>query len=271
VVGTNNFNEMKKKLLQGTFALFILLSTSFITFSQTGGNLTFNCTTTAPSGNWGNKHVLAIWIENAQSPSSFIKTKSKYGYEDDHLTAWGPKSGKNLVDAVTGATLSSYGTQSVIWDGTDISHVVVADGTYKVFIEMGWGKDKVLQHAVTSFTFNKGATAFHAEPSGDGNYSNISIDWTPTVTFSNTLENAGSILVFPNPTNGVVRLDFKQSIQSAKITVESELGGLVYSKNLENNFNGLFTIDLSSFANGLYFVKVISPNQKYLYKVVLNH
>lgn len=104
------------------------LSLSIGVQAQTAGSLTFSCATTAPSGSWGNKHVLAVWIENAKNPTAFIKTNSKYGHEDDHLTSWVSKSGKNLVDAVSGATLSSYGKQSVIWDGTDISHNVVIDG-----------------------------------------------------------------------------------------------------------------------------------------------
>lgn len=214
---------------------------------------------------------MAIWIENTQNPSAFIKTKAKYGNEDDHLTAWVAKSDKNKVDAVTEATLSSYDAQTVLWDGTDVNSNVVADGNYKVFIEMGWGKDKTAQHSVSSYTFTKGANTVNLTPTGNNNYSNISIEWKPIITFSNTIETSNSVVVFPNPTNGTVKLDFKHAIPSAKIIVENELGALVYSKNVENDFIGLFSVDLGSFANGLYLVKIISPKQKYIYKVILNH
>jgi hypothetical protein len=261
---------MKNILFPVVLSLVFLLSNSVLTYSQTAGTLSFSCSTNAPSGNWGNKHVLAIWIENTQSPSAFIKTKAKYGNEDDHLTSWVAKSGKNKVDAVTGATLGSYSTQSIIWDGTDVNSNVVPDGNYKVFIEMGWGKDKTAQHSVSSYTFTKGVDVVNLTPAGNDNYSNVSIAWTPSVTFSDALENSELVSVFPNPSNGIIKLDFKKSIPSAKIRIENELGSLVYAKNLETDFTGLFQVDLSSFSNGLYLVKVISPEQKFVYKVILN-
>lgn len=252
-----------------TLAAFFSLTVS-VALSQTAGSLTFSCNTTAPSGSWGNKHALAIWIENTQTPSVFIKTKAKYGNDDDHLTSWSAKSGRNLVDAVTGATLGSYEVRSIIWDGTDVSKKVVPDGTYNVFIEMGWGKDKVAQHAVSSFSFTKSANSVQLTPAGNNNYSNISIKWTPTVTLSQTLENSGIAEVYPNPASGLVKLDVKRAIPQAKIQVENSLGSAVFTKQLEKNFTGILNIDLTAFANGIYFVKIVSPEEKFTYKVMLN-
>ena len=88
-------------------ALILCLGFIYPLSAQTTGTLNFSSNTTAPSANWGNKHVAAIWIQNNANPSVFIKTNAKYGSEDDHLTSWVPVSGKNLVDAVTGSTLGS--------------------------------------------------------------------------------------------------------------------------------------------------------------------
>ena len=237
---------------------------SVTTFAQTAGTLSFTCSTDAPSGTWGTKHVLAIWIEDTQNPSHFIKTKAKYGHDEDHLTSWKPKSGGNIVDAVTGATLSSYGTQSVIWNGTDINNNVVSDGTYKVFIEMGWGRDKTNQHSVMSFVFPKGAELVQLSPTGSSNYSDVAITWTPTLTLVSQIQNNDDISVFPNPSNGIVSLDFKQVMHSAIVT-----GILIYKKSLENDFSGIYNIDLSSNSKGLYFVKVHGIESEYIFKVIL--
>ena len=164
--------SLKKFTYFFAFSVFLILSATVN--AQTAGSLTFSCTTAAPSGNWGDKHVLAVWIENTQNPSVFIKTKSKYGSEDDHLTAWGSKSGKNLVDAVTGATLSAYGKQSIIWDGTNVSHNVVADGNYNVFIE----NDVIVGDNVT---IKSGVQIWDGLRIGD----NVFI--SPNVTFTNDL------------------------------------------------------------------------------------
>jgi hypothetical protein len=259
-----------KRAIAGFVNLIVILCISIGTYAQTVGSLTFSYTTSAPSGNWGNKHVLAVWIENVQDPSVFIKTNSKYGHEDDHLTSWTSKSGKNLVDAVTGATLSSYGKQSVIWDGTNVSHSVVADGDYKVFIEMGWGKDKVNQHSVMSFTFNKSGNSAHLTPTGNGNYSDVVIDWVPAVTLINSLQNPDAVSVFPNPTKGIINLDFSGNQSSASVIVENSVGASVYRNKIESGFSGLLDIDLSSFANGLYFIKIVNPDKQFVYKVLLN-
>ncbi len=178
-----------KVRITSVLSLIVFLSLSINAFSQTAGELTFSCSTYAPTGSWGNKHVLAIWVMDTKDPANFIKTKAKYGHQDDHLTSWTAMSGKNLVDAVTGATLTSYGTESVLWDGTDVNSTVVPDGNYNVYIEMGWGRDKINQHAVLSFTFTKGADAVQLTPTGTSNYSDVSVEWKPTVTLANDFEN----------------------------------------------------------------------------------
>ena len=258
------------KALSNLTLLIGFLSLSLGLQAQTAGSLTFSCTTSAPSGSWGDKHVLAVWIENVQNPSLFIKTNSKYGQEDDHLTSWIAKSGKNLVDAVTGATLNAYGKRSVIWNGTDVSHNVVVDGDYKVFIEMGWGRDKVAQHSVMSFTFNKSGNSVHLTPAGNSNYSDVVIDWVPSVTLVNSIGNNEPVNIYPNPTNGKVSLKFSENLSSANLVVENSLGVMVYRNKVESGFSGLFNIDLNGFANGIYFIKIISPEKQLVYKVILD-
>jgi hypothetical protein len=257
------------RTIAGTLIMMAFAAFTSIAYSQTSGSLTFSCNSSAPSGSYGSKCVMAIWIENTQNPSVFIKTNAKYGHEDDHLTSWVPKSGNNMTDAVTGATLSSNNTPSVIWNGTNVSKVVVADGTYNVLIEMGWGKDKVVQHSVMSFTFTKGPGAVHLTPAGNAYYSNVVIDWVPKTTLNNITEDLKSLCVFPNPSNGIINLEIKQNLPSAKIEVKNSLGAMIYSKNIEEGFVGIMNLDLNSFSNGLYFLKVTSTDQQYVYKIIL--
>ena len=261
--------SLLKIVIRTSLTLMIVSILSVKVLSQTAGTLTFSCSTYAPTGTWGNKHVLAVWIEDTQNPSNFIKTRAKYGHQDDHLTEWTAESGKNLVDAVTGATLTSYGTETALWDGTNVSSTVVPDGTYNVFIEMGWGRDKINQHAVMSFSFTKGENAVQLTPTGSSNYSDVSVEWKPAVTFSSDFNKRNPVTVFPNPSKGKVSLDFKNSIRLAKITVENESGISVYNNILKNNYSGILNIDLTPFANGLYFVKVLTPEKEYVYKVLV--
>ncbi|MFN8208609.1 MAG: DUF2271 domain-containing protein [Bacteroidales bacterium] len=237
---------------------------------QTAGTFTFSCTTTAPSGSWGNKHVLAVWIQNNAAPSVFIKTKAKYGNEDDHLTSWTAASGKNLVDAVTGATLSAYGTVSVSWNGTDVSKNVVMDGDYTLFIEMGWGKDKVGQHAVASFPFTKGAVSQHTTPAGTTNYSNAVIDWQPTATLLNTVEDENGLCIYPNPGDGLVQLRFQKRFSDLSISVFNPAGKLLLKESVGVQEAGTRSLDLSKYSPGLYLVSINSSTGTLNYRIVIN-
>ena len=260
---------MKKDGIIRTAVLTMIFLTGMlgIACAQTAGNLTFSSNTTAPSGTWGDKHVLAIWIENATS-STFIKTNAKYGYEDDHLTSWSSSSKGNVVDAITGATLTSYGTQSVIWDGTDISSVVVPDGSYNVFIEMGWGSNKSTQHSVLSFTFEKGPNTVNLAPTGNSNYSDVVVNWAPTVNLVNKSKSDQSPIVYPNPSNDVVYLDIKKGFTNSKVLIYNSIGELKFEEKLPDGFTGHVQLDLNGYSGGMYLVKLVSPESQYVYKIL---
>jgi len=77
-----------------------------------------------------------------------------------------------------------------------------------------------------------------------------------TTTIENTIADA--LNIFPNPTKGVVTLSFEAvEIQDIKIQIVNSIGQQVYNNHL-NKHIGLVNekIDLSSFSEGLYFVKI---------------
>jgi len=268
-----NISIMKATFIQAKAFLFFVVFCGFATistYSQTAGTLTFSSGTYAPNADYGTKHVLAVWLENTANPSVFIKTRAKYGDEDDHLTSWEAISGSNTVDAVTGATLASYGTITGTWDGKNVAGTVVPDGTYNLFIEMGWGDNKTEDHAVTSFTFTKGPDAQHLTPVGTTNFLDVVIDWTPMSTLIGTVENFDNVNVYPNPTNGIVNLKFMKELDGATMLVTDGSGKTVFSERNVKIPVGSKLIDLSTYQNGLYFISIESGNVKYNYKVLIN-
>lgn len=239
-------------------------------FAQTAGTLSFTCTTAAPSGNWGDKHVAAVWIQNNENPSVFIKTNAKYGHEDDHLTSWTAISDKNLVDAISGATILSYGALSATWDATDVSQNVVLDGEYSVFIEMGWGKDKVNDHATSMFTFTKGPSAQQLTPGGNSNFSGISINWQPTTTLISSVDDKNGVYVFPNPSKGAIKLNFQKELLNVKIEVSDLSGKILYSEKQQQIALGVKTLDISDVPEGMYLLTIFSENSYFTYKLVID-
>ena len=77
-----------------------------------------------------------------------------------------------------------------------------------------------------------------------------------TATIENTIADALTIL--PNPTKGVVNLRFETLVvKDVNVNILNSLGQQIYSNHLTNHI-GLVNekIDLSSFSEGLYFVKI---------------
>lgn len=257
--------NLKTIFLNGSMVLS-LLGITFMAQAQTAGSLTFNCSTSAPNADYGTKHVLAIWIQDAGG--QFVKTNAKYGNEDDHLTSWKASSGGNKVDAVTGATITSYRNESVVWNGTDVNSNVVPDGTYKVFIEMGWGRDKTNDHSVVSFSFTKGTDQVEVTPDGTTNYSNVSLLWEPEVSAIQTQVAKNELLVYPNPSNGLFELEIKKGLTEAKLVVADLSGRVLKQETIAEGFTGIIPLQMTGFKTGIYFVKVIMPQQKLIYKVI---
>ena len=137
-----------KKIFTNAFAL--ILSTGL--FAQSMGTLTFHFTeVTQPTANCYNgnaQHDLAVWIQT--STGTFVKTRLRRvgGGTSDHLPTWATNSGGsssnalgatcNVVGATTGATLSSWTTQNITWDGKNAAGTLMADGAYRVAVQSTW-------------------------------------------------------------------------------------------------------------------------------------
>jgi hypothetical protein len=256
---------MKKYLLSIGVLIGLLLPNFLI--AQTSGTLSFSFTPVAHTGSWGSKHVLAVWVQD--NSDGFIRTEHRYwgNGTKDELPNWKSNSNQNVVDAVTGPTLSSYTTKSFQWDGTDLSGNLLPDGDYKITIEECWshGSSKVTK----SFTFTKSDTEFHLTPENDANFTDVIIDWVPSTIGIDEMENTKMFSVFPNPTDGKITIDFKEQSKNCKITILNNLGQKVYIEKEVDTSSGIKSIDISRFKNGIYFLNVELDSKIYTKKIVM--
>jgi hypothetical protein len=267
---------MKRKL-PNVLICFAIVMSIFISKdanSQTTGTLSFTVNPVSHTGNWGTDHFVAIWIEN--SSTAFVKTKLKNADNhgtSSHLLIWKAKSTSNVVDATTGASLTAYTSPlSIIWNGTDISGTVVPDGTYNVWVEFTWNHGATgVGTTTTSLQFTKGPAIDIQSLATTAFFSGISLTWTPDGVGIQNTENKESISVYPNPSTGIVNIDFKQGFNGL-IQIENTLGAKIYEEQVEVLNSETKTIDLSKFANGTYYVNVQSKNSTEIqkFKVVLN-
>lgn len=171
-----------------------------VAFGQTSGTMTFTTKTVTYSAPYSPRHILAIWI--ADGNGTWVKTRKRI-YQNtayrQYLTNFknATNSTYNATDAITGATLQSHQTHTVSWDGKDVNGNLVADGTYRVYIEFtsanATGKLYYCE-------FTKGPDAFTLTPANQTNFQDISVAWTPEATgIENKDIKTEGIVCYPNP------------------------------------------------------------------------
>ncbi len=262
------------------FAASLAIASSMSLFGQTNGTLTFTFTQVAHSPCYtGSKNVLAVWIQS--STGTFIKTKLRNvgSVTKDHLPTWSVNAGgtasncltANVTDATTGATLTSFGTKTIVWDGKNVSGTVngvtVPDGVYKVSIQSTWNHGTG-STVTSSFTFTKGPVADSQTPANTANFTGMTLNWVPDFTGVNDLATVDpEINVYPNPTTGLFNVDFKKA---TTIKVVDVLGATVYEQKIDQNSAATVTIDLANLSNGIYFVYVMDEQKSSKRKIILN-
>ncbi len=76
------------------------------------------------------------------------------------------------------------------------------------------------------------------------------------------------VLLYPNPTRGIFSIGFKQIQPSASLTIYNMEGRQVMHRQLVNTTSE--DVDIQALSDGVYFVKVITPEKTRVLKVVKN-
>lgn len=232
-------------------SLTIFISSSAIAqtvLTETAGEVTFSVKTVTANGNFAPKHVLAIWVEDMQG---FVKTKLlRANQRKQYLYTWRSVSNDNVIDATTGATLTSHQTHTVIWDCTDVDGNIVPDGDYTIRVEF---TEKHAQGPLTAVTFTKGTEEQHLTPSDEDNFINMTLDYIPETTgLSSSPEN--NLQVYPNPGNGFFKLTLPFP-EPYEMDVYDVTGIHIYHQS-GNGTESVVSFDLSEFNSGIYFVQI---------------
>lgn len=80
-----------------------------------------------------------------------------------------------------------------------------------------------------------------------------------------------SVLVYPNPSTGIVHLAINGFMgHRLELQVLNVIGSIVYRETItELNDRYIKTLDLSKFANGLYYVKLDGDNASEMRKLII--
>jgi hypothetical protein len=258
---------MRKALIISIAFIFISAIQSKI-FGQnnqifTSGEVTFTVRTVTDNGTYSPKHVLAIWVEDA---NGFVKSRLvRANQRKQYLYKWMASSNNNVVDATTGATLSSHQTHTVTWDCTGLDGNEVPDGEYYIFIEY---TDKHAQGPWTTVTFTKGPDEVHITPADLPYLKDMQLDFIPLVNGIGILEGSQNTLVYPNPGSGIFHI---QNVFSGHIIVQlfDVQGKQVFNSSIQNSTPGSeLTIDLSALQNGTYIIDLSDGSKHFVNKLI---
>lgn len=237
---------MKKTLL---FVLILLLFSNLVS-GQTNGQLTVGFKTTTYNGAEAPKHILAVWVTKADG--TFVKTLMAYTVTTkyrQYLTKWksATNSTYNMVDAVTGATLTSHGTRSCTWDCTDVAKVVQPDGDYRINVEF---TEASAAGKIATFSFTKNATpaSTFTTITSSTNVSSISVVWSPVNTAVDNIDYEKYYKIYPNPVSSVL---FVTGSDIREVSLYDMQG-----KNILNTTEN--QLDFSQYKPGNYLIKIRS-------------
>jgi len=212
---------MKKVFLLSLF----FLSYFFILNAQTDGTLSFTIRTIAKtSSNYSPKHVLAMWVEDANG--KLVKNlELSAAKRKQYLYTWNAKSGGNAVDITSGSTLSSHITHTKTWNCRDKAGVLVPDGTYKIITEF---TSEHAQGPLNTVSFTKEGDKIIMNPVGSSFFSDINLEYTPagSTGFESEFTTGNELVVYPNPVKDLLNISFTTNSPS-KIKIS------LYSMNMQ--------------------------------------
>jgi hypothetical protein len=107
---------------------------------------------------------------------------------------------------------------------------------------------------------------------GSGETEDYYVTLVDAISVGNELANDQNIKIYPNPTLGVVTIDYRSAeTKSLKVSIMSASGQLIYSDS-NNKFKGVFStkLDLSNHSRGIYFVQFIEDTRVVVKKIILN-
>ena len=118
-----------------------------------------------------------------------------------------------------------------------------------------------------TYEWNTGETTQSILPDSSGTYycivtdTNGCEDWSNQYIYSTTDVSevfVNNLLVYPNPTRGILNIEFDNiDNKISSLLIVNVLGDIVYNEKIENKTSKYSTqIDLSKYANGIYFIKM---------------
>ena len=152
--------------------------------------------------------------------------------------------------------------------GTGFNQALTGTITIPAVTNIGHTRMRVMVAAVQAVDFGHQFACGPILPENNlGEIEDYSVMIAPPLSTPG-FENA-SVSIYPNPTNGLVNIQFAELTDVDTINVFSISGQLVYSKQFSGS-SDTYTIDLAKAATGVYTMKLESENGTIIKRLVKN-
>ncbi len=142
------------------------------------GSLTFRVTTMRTYLGLDPINVVAIWVTDGNG--KFIRTLKKCAtVREPFLLKWIASSKYNVVDAVTGATLTTQATHQVTWNCRNAAGKLVTNGVYQIRVEMTTQDAQGPITPINYLAFTKGKKAVTLAPANLPFFTGMALTYTP--------------------------------------------------------------------------------------------
>ena len=213
--------------------------------------------------------TLDLTINN--SSSSTVTVTACDSFDWDGMTYDSTGMYTNVYNDVNGCD-STVTLDLTINDGPTDATVTQSGDTLTVTATTGT--------APYTYEWNTGETTQFILPDSSGTYycivtdTNGCEDWSNQYTYTTTDISeifVNSLLVYPNPTRGILNIEFDIiDNKISSLSIVNILGDIIFNENIENKTSKYSTkIDLSKYANGIYFVKMKTENKIISRKIIL--
>ncbi len=206
----------------------------------TGDYSKYNLTVTYHSTNINCTSIDSVSVYKNLCPANFDMPADTTIYVGETL----------VLDANSTSCSADYNNYSYLWNTNETTETITVDAT-----ALGIG----------SYTYSVSVT-------NNITTSNCITTDMITVNVSNTsaietlvMEN---ISIYPNPTDGILKLEFSNIIENTWIRIINVTGQVVYSEYLKN-LTGIKTLDLSELDKGVYILSIQNKNTILTNKITL--
>jgi hypothetical protein len=249
------------------FLVFSLTITSFgKTVSAQEPNVTMSFKTVTTGESYAPKHVMAVWVEDQ---SGFIKTRLvRANQRKQYLYTWISRSSQDQTDAVTGATLSSHQSHTVLWDLKDLNGNLVPDGEYKIRVEF---TEKHAQGPLYSVSFIKGPDNQLLNMPNTENFTDIQIEYAaPVVNRMDEIFPDSEWKVYPNPSNAGFNIALPESFSNhAVVKIYSTDLKVIYDEGFSNANGSSIYIPGEVIPAGLYILEITVQGKRFTRNLIV--